>query len=92
MLNPKEKMLILQTFYTPMKPDSTHEMMHVVHDVSRGAIHRVYTDGFIVKNLGQQQELDGLPRLGEFTTTTREFADVINDAAQQGILNKPLTF
>ena len=92
MLKPEEKMLILQTFYTPMRQDSTHEMMHVVHDVGRGAIYRVYTDSYIVKNLGQQQELDSLPRLGEFTTTTREFANVVDDAEQRGILNKPLVF
>jgi hypothetical protein len=90
MLTDKQSQLVIQTFYTPMKKDSSHEMMHVVHDVTRGCIYRVYTDNYIVKTSGQQAVLEALPKLGEFTTTTNEFNAVIEDARERGILNQPL--
>ena len=89
-MNSQQLQLIRQTFYTPMKANGNHGMMHIVHDVSRGVIYRVYTDNFMTKNMGQQEALDKLPKAGEFTTTSSEFQSVLADAAKNGILNQPL--
>lgn len=89
-LTPEQARLVRQTFYTPLKGNGDHEMLHVVHDVEHGIIYRVYTDNYVTKNLGQQELLDKLPKAGEFTTTTTEFKNVLQDAATQGILNIPL--
>ncbi len=90
MLNEKEGKLVLQTFYTPIRKDNSHEMLTIVHDISRGAIYRVYTDNFLTKNFGQNEELEKLPKLGEFTTTTFEYNKVVEEAQTQGILNRAL--
>ncbi|VVB50649.1 Uncharacterised protein [uncultured archaeon] len=89
-LTPEQARLVRQTFYTPLKGNGDHDMMHVVHDVARGIIYRVYTDNYFTKNLGQQELLEKLPKAGEFTTTSSEFQSVLADAAKQGILNQPL--
>lgn len=92
MLSPKESQLVQQTFYTPLRKDNSHEIMVVIHDVERGCIHRVYTDNHLNKHFSEQEELDALPKLGEFTTTTTEYNEVVKDAESRGILNKPLYF
>lgn len=89
-LNEKESKLVKQVFYTPMKGNGDHEILHIVHDVSKGSIYRVYTDNFLTKNFNQSEVLDKLPKLGEFTTTTHEYNEVIKDAEEKGILNQSL--
>jgi len=89
-LNEKESNLVRQVFYTPMKGNGDHEILHIVHDVKKGSIYRVYTDNHLVKNFNQNEMLEKLPKLGEFTTTSREYTSVIKDAEENGILNKPL--
>jgi len=91
MLTDKQAKLVRQTFYTPLRMDGSHEMMHIVHDTNRGVIYRVYTDNYITKSMGHQQEFEALPKAGEFTTTTPEFRDVMKEAEQGGYLNKPLS-
>ena len=90
MLTDKQANLVTQTFYSPMRSNGNHEMIHVVHDVLRGTIFRVYTDNYITKNTIQQEILEKLPKIGNFTTTTSELNEVLKDAGQNGILNQPL--
>jgi hypothetical protein len=88
MMNEQQfKNKVLQVFYTPMKANGEHEIMHVVHDLEKGAIYRVYTDNFIVKNSSVSIELENMKKLGEFTTTTFEFSEVLEQAKNQNILN-----
>lgn len=89
-LNEKESKLVRQVFYTPMKKNGDHEILHIVHDVAKGSIYRVYTDNHLVKNFNQNEILDKLPKLGEFTTTTHEYNQVVEDAKEKGILNQSL--
>lgn len=89
-LTPEQARLVRQTFYTPMRPGGEHDMIHIVHDVSRGIICRVYTDNFVTKNFGQQEALERLPKAGEFTTTSNEFREVVKEAELGGYLNQPL--
>jgi hypothetical protein len=89
-MNSQQLKLIRQTFYTPLRANGDHEMMHIVHDVDRGIIYRVYTDNYITKSSGQQEILEKIPKAAEFTTTSTEFQAVLADAAKHGILNQPL--
>lgn len=92
MLNDLEKNLILQIFYTPMNGRCEHETVHVVHNVKNGKIHRVYTENFICKHSDQAAELDALPKAESFTITSLSCADLLKDAEDNRILNKPLVF
>lgn len=92
MLSDLEKNLVLQIFYTPMNSKFEHETVHVVHNVKSGKIHRVYTENYVCKHSEQAAELDALPKAESFTITSFSCAELLKEAEDNRILNKPLVF